>query len=393
MSIFSRNTKERQESLSMRKFFFECRFDDILNTNRLLRVARYARESTNHPDQLQALHNQAERLDSLIKEHIYFTIEERHRYTERGISGRSIEDRAAFQLMLEAARRREFDLIIVQDICRFARNLRELLNTIEELKEYDIGVLILDGKYWTFNMDETDIIRLSVDGGLAQSESMRTAKRVNNGVLSYRKKGQLVVSGLFGYIYVKAVDRKNNTFRIDPVNGLIVKTIFDLYTDPDLTKRMGTQKIANYLIEHKMLTAKGDLSWSASKVNRVLRNEKYMGYLLYGKFKIEDTMTKKKIATKIKPIREEVYDKEGNLVEQCNLVKGNWESIVSEEQWWLAYQIRNEKAVDYIYSVKGCMVNGLRESVDIIVNKSFCQCGYSLSPQYVHTAILEGYYC
>ena len=89
--------------------------------------------------------------------------------------------------MLEAARLREFDLIIVQDICRFARNLRELLNTIEELKEYDIGVLILDGKYWTFNMDETDIIRLSVDGGLAQSESMRTAKRVNNGVLSYRK--------------------------------------------------------------------------------------------------------------------------------------------------------------------------------------------------------------
>lgn len=386
MSVYSRNSTTEIEGMSTRQFFLQCKFSDIMETTRMLRVARYARESTNHADQLRALENQTQRLDVFIDEHVYFTIEKNHRYTDKGISGRTIEDRTAFNLMLEAARRREFDVIIVQDVCRFARNIRELFNVIYELKEYDIGVLIIDGSYWTFNMDETELLRLAIDAGMAQGESMRTSKRVARGVDSYRANGQLVVSGLFGYEYVKAVERRDNTFRIDPVDGLTVRTIFELYTHPDAEKRMGSQKIANYLIEHRMKTAQGDYNWTPSKVNRVLKNEKYMGYMLYGKFKIEDTMTKKKVATKIKPIREDVYDADGKLIEKCNLVKGSWEPIVSEEMWWLAYDIRANKAATYIYSVKGNVVNGLRESVDVIANKSFCQCGYSLSPQYVHVA-------
>ncbi len=386
MAILGRYTPKDLKGCNKRKLFLECHFEDILNMTVAVRVARYARESTNHEDQIKALENQVERLDAFIADHENFVIKEKYKYTERGVSGRRMDDRDAFQLMLEAARRREFDIIIVQDVCRFARNMRELLNIIEELKQYDIGILILDGKYWTFNMDETDILRLALEAGMAQGESMRTAKRVHNGVESYRARGQLVVSGLFGYVYVKKVDRRNNTFCIDPVDGLTVKTIFDLYTHPDSTKRMGSQRIAAYLNDHGMKAANGKLTWTASKVNRVLRNEKYMGYILYGKFLVEDTITKKKIATKVKPVKEDSYDDQGNMIESCNLIKGDWEPIVSEEQWWLAYQIRSEKAATYIYSVRGNIVNGLRESVDVIANKSFCQCGYSLSPQYVHVA-------
>ena len=386
MSVYTRYTSVELNSMPLRQFFLESKFDDILKATRFLKVARYARESTNHTDQVKALENQIERLDVFISNQPYFTIEDKHKYTERGISGLTTKDRTAFNLMLEAARRREFDVLVMQDVCRFARNLRELLNTIEELKTYNIGVLILDGRYWTFNMDETDILRLAVDGGMAQGESMRTAKRVNNGVESYRKNGQLVVSGLFGYEYVKAIERKDNTFRIDPVDGLTVKTIFDLYTNPDVTKRMGSQKIANYLIEHKMRTAQGDLGWTASKVNRVLKNEKYMGYIMYGKFKVEDSVAKRKVATKLEPVREDVFDDNGNLVKKCNLIKGSWEPIVPEEKWWFAYELRKGRAAEYIYSRNGNIVNGLRESVDVIANKSFCQCGYSLSIQYVHVA-------
>ena len=32
--------------------------------------------------------------------------------------------------------------------------------------------------HWTYNMTETDILRLAIDAGMAQGESMRTAKRV-----------------------------------------------------------------------------------------------------------------------------------------------------------------------------------------------------------------------
>ena len=322
----------------------------------------------------------------MIAQNSHYTIEQRHRYTERRISGRTVAGRVAFNLMLEAAERREFDVLIVQDICRFARNLRELLNVIETLKNYHVGILVLDGHYWTFNLDETDIIRIAVDGGLAQGESMRTSKRVSNGIESYRNRGQLVVSGVFGYILKKAVDRRDNTLTIDSVNGLTVKKIFELYTHPDREKRLGSSRIANYLNANGYKTDAGNLTWSASKVNRVLKNEKYMGYILYGKFKIVDPMTKKKIATKIKPIRADKCNKEGELVEKKNIIKGDWEPLVTEEVWWLAHEIRTGRAAEFIYSSKGNLKNGLRESVDVIANKSFCQCGYSRSPQYVHTA-------
>lgn len=386
MSLWSKYTEAQVKSMDMINFLREATFDDIFSSVRLLRVARYARESTSYDDQIKALENQEDRLDNMIAQNSHYTIEQRHRYTERGISGRTVAGRVAFNLMLEAAERREFDVLIVQDICRFARNLRELLNIIETLKNHHVGILVLDGHYWTFNLDETDIIRIAVDGGLAQGESMRTSKRVSNGIESYRNRGQLVVSGVFGYSLKKAVDRRDNTLIIDSVNGMTVKKIFELYTHPDREKRLGSSRIANYLNTNGYKTDAGTLTWSASKVNRVLKNEKYMGYILYGKFKIVDPMTKKKIATKIKPIREDKCNKEGELVEKKNIIKGDWEPLVTEEVWWLAHEIRTGRAAEFIYSLKGNLKNGLRESVDVIANKSFCQCGYSRSPQYIHTA-------
>lgn len=386
MSLKSKYNEEQIKAMDILEFLREATFEDIYYSIRLLKVARYARESTKHEDQVMALENQVERLDTFIERNNMYLMEEKHKYTEHGGSGRTTKDRTAFNLMIEAAKRREFNVIIVQDVCRFARNLKDLLIYIDILKNYEIGVLILDGNYWTFNMSDTDIIRLAVDGGMAQGESMRTSKRVANGVQSYRERGQLVVSKVFGYELKKTVNRRDNTLTIHPVNGLTVKKIFELYTHPDANKRMGSGKIANYLNAHGFKTDAGNLTWTASKVNRVLKNEKYMGYMMYGKFKVVDPMQKKKIATKIKPVREDVYDKDGNLIKKCNLVKGDWEPLVSEEVWWLANEIQKKRAAYYINSPRGNILNGLRESVDVIANKSFCQCGYSCSPQYVHTA-------
>ena len=86
-------------------FFRESTFDDIYHSVKILRVARYARESTKHEDQQKALENQIERLDDMIYRNMNYTMQDRHRYTERGISGRTVDSRVAFNLMLDAAKR------------------------------------------------------------------------------------------------------------------------------------------------------------------------------------------------------------------------------------------------------------------------------------------------
>ena len=377
MALSSHYTEEQICKMEIRDFLAEAHFDDILHSVRILQVARYARESTKHEEQVIALENQVLRLDTMIENNPKFILNERHKFTEYGISGRQVEDRIAFNMMMESASRHEFNVLIVQDVCRFARNIEQLFANIRILKDYGVGVLILTGNYWTYNMTETDILRLAIDAGMAQGESMRTAKRVSDGVESYRARGQLVISGLFGYILEKNIDKRLNTLTPHPVESLTVKRIFELYTHPDPKKRMGSGKIADYLNKNNYKTPTGELNWSACKVVRVLKNEKYMGYNLYGKFKVVDTIKKKRVATKKKPIREDVYDKDGNLVEKCNLIEGNWTPLVSEEVWWLANDIRMKRAKEYIYSDKGNVVTGLREPKDIIAQKSFCQCGYT----------------
>lgn len=389
MALSSHYTEEQICKMEIRDFLAEAHFDDILHSVRILQVARYARESTKHEEQVIALENQVLRLDTMIENNPKFILNERHKFTEYGISGRQVEDRIAFNMMMESASRHEFNVLIVQDVCRFARNIEQLFANIRILKDYGVGVLILTGNYWTYNMTETDILRLAIDAGMAQGESMRTAKRVSDGVESYRARGQLVIAGLFGYILEKNIDKRLNTLTPHPVESLTVKRIFELYTHPDPKKRMGSGKIADYLNKNNYKTPTGELNWSACKVVRVLKNEKYMGYNLYGKFKVVDTIKKKRVATKIKPIREDVYDKDGNLVEKCNLIEGNWTPLVSEEVWWLANDIRTKRAKEYIYSDKGNVVTGLREPKDIIAQKSFCQCGYTRSVQYVHVATKE----
>lgn len=81
-----------------------------------------------------------------------------------------------------------------------------------------------------------------------------------------------------------------------------------------------------------------------------------------------------------------MIDEEGNVLQKCNLVKGNWEPIVSEELWWKAYNKRNSRSLVYNDKAKR---KGFRLANDVYARKMFCGCGYTMSPQYVHMATEE----
>ena len=59
-------------------------------------------------------------------------------YSDDGISGYSLE-RPALKKLLEDAKHRKFDLVLVYKIDRFSRNLRDLLNLMDKLSFYEVG--------------------------------------------------------------------------------------------------------------------------------------------------------------------------------------------------------------------------------------------------------------
>ena len=391
MSISSRYSEEERKNLDKYEYMRNATYEDILQYNDIVfNVAALIRESTDSVEQKRAYEVQKNMVLELIEKKENFRLSSGNIFEELGRSGLRASDRPAFQLMCNKAKQHTFDILFVDAVSRLARNVRELFDVIYDFKELGIGIIILKEKYWTYNMSHTDILRLAIDGGLAQAESMNTGRRVENHMAKLAKQGQLLGGDMFGYRLKKAVDEmgnpmpKMNSLVQEPVEAHTVKTIFDLYTSDDKEVVKTSSSICKYLIDNNMLTYKGDLNWTPPKVIRVLENTKYMGYQLPEKSKVIDTVRKKKVLTHVEPVQE-VFDSNGNIVTEGNLVKINCEPIVSEEMWWKAYERRMGRSSKFSENIKG-RKSGLRVSADALGRKAYCSCGYCLSRQYTHVA-------
>lgn len=384
MSILTEYSKEKINNLTKHEFFIQANYYDIMhNLPFVVQVATLVRESTNHKDQEKAYEIQRDMMLGLIEGNSMFRLQENNIFEEK-VSGLKGSARNAFQLMKRRAGEHKFDILIVDAVSRLARSQRDLWNVIEDFKELGIGILIVKGNYWTYNMSYSQVMCLAVEGGLAQAESMQTGARVKAHMAEIAKSGQLLGGSLFGYRLEKKVERKDNTLKQEPTEAYTVKCIFERFASDNPADVLTSSSMCNYLIDRKMLTYEGNLAWTPSKIIRILDNTKYMGYQLPGKSRIEDTVRKKKVSTHVEPIRDE-YDEQGVLIKKGNLVKGNWEPIVSEDLWWKVYNRKRSRSTKDSENIKG-RKSGLRVSGDAYGRKTYCSCGYALSREYTHTA-------
>ena len=88
-------------------------------------VAVYARVSTEHEAQLQALDYQVEWYKKVLQQHPEWKLVEI--YVDQGITGTAAKKRPQFMKMIEDAKRHRFDLIITREVSRFARNTVDTL--------------------------------------------------------------------------------------------------------------------------------------------------------------------------------------------------------------------------------------------------------------------------
>ena len=391
MSIQSKYSESEIKNLTKEQYMREASYDDILQLDyKKFDVAVLIRESTNHEEQVKAFAVQKGYIINLVEETSHFILQDNNIYEEQGKSGLRRDDRPAFQLMCRRAAEHRFDILIVDAVSRLARNLRELMDVTEDFKELGIGIIILKEHYWTYNMTHTEVLRLAIDGGIAQAESMNTGKRVENHMAELARQGQLLGGDMFGYRLKKAVDdrgnpvKRNNSLIQEPVEAYTVLTIFRLFTSDDPEEVRTSSSICRYLIDNQMRTYEGDLNWTPSKVIRVLDNTKYMGYQLPGKSKVIDTVKKKKVLTKIEPVSDEV-DENGIIIRKGNLVRIKCEPIVTEEMWWKAHNRKASRSCNKSDKIRG-RKSGLRTSASAYGRKAFCSCGYALSRQYTHAA-------
>lgn len=275
-----------------------------------MNIAAYCRVSTDKSDQLNSLETQKEFFleytkrtgDNLVK-----------LYADEGISGTKIKNRKEFQRMLADAEKGLFNMVVVKDISRFARNTVDLLQSVRKLKSLGIETQFLTANMTSMGNSE---FVLTIFGALAQEESANTSKRIKFGKKMNAEKGR-VPNIVFGYD--KTIGDYFN-LSINENEAKAIRQIFQWYTE----EGYGGSKIANMLNERGIKTKRGN-NWSQNAVCRILTNEIYTGKIINGKEEIADFLTGQRkekdesewlvtIRPELRIIEDEVFDKAQDIL-------------------------------------------------------------------------------
>lgn len=235
-----------------------------------IRVAAYCRVSSDSADQLNSFMAQMRYYENFLADSKTETLVSV--YADEGVTGTRMDKREDFRRMLKDCRRGKIDRIISKSISRFARNTKECLTVLRELKFLGITVLFEKENIDTANM--SDEMMITVMGGLAQEESTSISKNLKWSYQKRMKSGQYITScAPFGY---NLIDGK---LYINESEAKIVSEIFDYFLNGH-----GIQSTTEYFNEVYAHIKK----WSLSSMRYLLTNEKYIGDSMLQKYYTPD---------------------------------------------------------------------------------------------------------
>ena len=204
-------------------------------------------------------------------------------FADEGISGTQTKKRTEFNRMIRMCKNKKIDLVITKSISRFARNTVDCLEYVRQLKDLGIGVIFEKESINTLTM--TSEFMIALYGSFAQAESESISKNVSWGKEKAYREGRVTFQYKHLLGYKKGEDGNPE---IVPDEAETVRLIFKMYLDG-----YTLLNIAQALTEQHRLTATGKNIWSKGEVQRILKNEKYVGDALLQKTFTVDCITHK----------------------------------------------------------------------------------------------------
>lgn len=229
-----------------------------------LRVAAYARVSSDSADQLNSFATQVDYYTSYIqsKEEWEFA----GLYADEAVSGTTVDKRNDFQRLLADCRAGKIDRILVKSISRFARNTLDCIQTVRELKLLGIAVEFEKEEIDTGNMGSEML--LSILGSAAQEESLSISQNLKWSYRRRMKSGDFITCNApLGYFL------KNGILIPDPQEVPIVEYIFSSY----LAGKSMEEISDNLNTQETPFIRKRKARWYRTSIRYILSNEKYIG--------------------------------------------------------------------------------------------------------------------
>jgi site-specific DNA recombinase len=250
-----------------------------------IRAVIYARVSTKEQAEGKfSIPDQIEACKKAILDHGWELVHEP--YIDSGISGHLLEERKGLQNLLSDARQHLFDLVVVKDFDRFARNRAAATIVREELKELFIQTYALntpvepkDPKEYDPTDDDLGIMVEGYSDTMSEIERNKIRRRMMMGKMNLAKQGKIPINVPYGYEIKRTIDEHGKIKREVIVNeeqAKVVRWIFDEYI-----KGKGTLEIAFELNQKGIKAPKGRL-WRRQSIKYILQNPTYTGKVVWG---------------------------------------------------------------------------------------------------------------
>ena len=238
-----------------------------------LRVAAYARVSSDSEDQLNSLSVQVDYYTHLIQENPNWDFA--GIYADEGITGTSTKHREQFNRLMDDCRAGLIDRVLVKSASRFARNTADALTAVRELKS--LGVTVAFEKEGFDTETANGEMLLSMICAVAQEESLSISQNMKWGIRKRMQAGTYMNAMLpFGYDY------NNHKIDLNPDNAKIILRIYQYY--------LNGKSIAEItaILNHDY--PKGNGTWRPTTIQKMLANEKYAGNMRLQKTYMSDSL-------------------------------------------------------------------------------------------------------
>lgn len=243
-----------------------------VGSRKRIKVAAYARVSTNSDEQYTSYEAQVNYYSSYIRqkpEWIFTQV-----YADEGLSGTNTKRRISFNKMIADAMDGKINLIITKSISRFARNTLDTISFVRKLKNKGIEVFFEKENLWT--LDPKSELILTIMASIAQEESRSISQNVTWGKRVSFQSGKVS----FAYSSFLGLKKEGDKIVIVESEAKAVRTIYRMF----LVEGKTPTGIAKYLKSEGIKTPSGkSTNWTKNTVSSILSNEKYKGDALLQK--------------------------------------------------------------------------------------------------------------
>lgn len=283
-----------------------------------MKAVIYARVSTDEEKQLNALKNQIDELEQVIRREKWELVSE---YIDEGKSGTTKKHRDGYLNLLDDIPKGKFDIIVIKDESRLSRNEADWFEFTSTLESYGIKLYFqLENKFYN---PQTDSLTTGIKAILNAQHSRELSRKINQAHKKRQTETQKPCTNgkMWGYTQV----RGSNKLEVNNEEAKIVQMIFEKYA----IENKGFRTILKELTELN-ITNRNNKPFSLTTLKRMIRNEKYKGTLVENK-------THKNFFTK----KINKNDKSEWIIYE-NAVP----AIVSEELWKMANDILDKRSKD-----------------------------------------------